>query len=181
MTHRANFCCSALFLTLHTMMVLILWCREEVGEGTYLPPTSDLTSPFSPCQSLTHLSQGAFCETILASFFLLLFSVQGCWLELPAANRPCLTSQAAAQAVRPPVPLSPRVPGRGDGLAMPACTLGAAHPGPRSCCLPRLPSPRCFAWHKSWPAGGQFRGYGFWFLCQQESSTFAHFLQVLMV
>ena len=32
--------------------------REEAGEETYLPPTSDPTSPSSPSQSLTRLSQG---------------------------------------------------------------------------------------------------------------------------
>ena len=135
--------------------------------GPHLPllSLSILDSPFSRCVLLNNTS---------FFFFFTLFFLQGCWLELSAANWPCTASQASAQTLWPLVPLSPRVPGRGDGLAMSACTLGTSHPCPRSCCLPSLPSARCFAWHKSWPAGG-FR----FFWCRPDSRV--HFLLFFLV
>ena len=129
--------------------------------GPHLPllSLSILDSPFSRCVLLNKAS----------FFFSLLFILQGCWLELSAANGPSTASQASAQTLWPLVPLSPRVPGRGDGLAMSACTLGTSHPCPRPCCLPSLTSARCFAGHKSWPAGG------FSFTCASQTAEYIPF------
>ena len=55
---------------------------------------------------------------------------QGCRPELPAANRPCPSSQAPTPTLRQPISLSPRVPWRGDGPALPAGSPGSAQPSP---------------------------------------------------
>ena len=113
-----------------------------------MPPTSDPTCPSSLSQSWTPLSQGALCSTLPISY-----SVQGCWLELSASNRPRSSSQAPAQTLRPLVSFRPGVLGRRDGLALPPRPLVPAHPCPRPRCLPRLSIAGCLARHKSWSAG----------------------------
>ena len=109
--------------------------------GPHLPliSLSILDSPFSRC-------------LVLNNFFST-YSVQGCWLELSAANRPRSSSQAPAQTLRPVVSFRPGVLGRRDGLALPPRPLVPAHPCPRPRCLPRLSIAGCLARHKSWSAG----------------------------
>ena len=109
--------------------------------GPHLPllSLSILDSPFSRC-------------LVLNNFFSI-YSVQGCWLELSAANRPRPSSQAPAQTLRPLVSFRPGVLGRRDGLALPPRPLVPSHPCPRPRCLPRLSIAGCLARHKPWSAG----------------------------
>ena len=78
---------------------------------------------------------------------------QGCRPELPAANRTCPSSQAPTQTLRQPISLSPRVPWRGDGPALPAGSPGSAQPSTCTCGVPSLAPASRPARHQSWPAG----------------------------
>ena len=78
---------------------------------------------------------------------------QGCRPELPAANRPCPSSQAPTQTLRQPISLSPRVPWRGDGPALPAGSPGSAQPGPCTGGVLGLAPASRPARHQSRPAG----------------------------
>ena len=78
---------------------------------------------------------------------------QGCRPELLAANRPCPSSQAPTQTLRQPISLSPRVPWRGDGPALPAGSPGSAQPSPCTGGVLGLAPASRPARHQSWPAG----------------------------
>ena len=95
----------------------------------------------------------SFLKVPCVEHFFSTYSVQGCWLELSAANRPRSSSQAPAQTLRPLVSFRPGVPGRRDGLALPPRPLVPSHPCPRPRCLPRLSIAGCLARDKSWSAG----------------------------